>query len=137
MPFSKRPNFNKNGGISKKQFLWYDKWNFKPQISSISNFEYVNEVWMSGVLCVKRTGSLNYFEVFAPPWSFFFHVLNEIFAPPCSLITSCMLNRYYRVTNKQLSYWFLIFCPLCSIWFLILHVIKKNSPSARTFSCTY
>ena len=33
-------------------------------------------------------------EIFAPPWSFF-HVLNEIFAPPCSLITSCSLNRYY------------------------------------------
>ena len=76
------------------------------------------------VVSIKRTGSLNYFEVFyhpelffhvlneifLPPWSFFhvlneifappwsfFHVLNKIFAPPCSLITSCSLNRYYRV----------------------------------------
>ena len=31
----------------------YNKYNFKPQISSILNFEYVNKVWMSGVLCVK------------------------------------------------------------------------------------
>ena len=45
---------------------------------------------------LKRTGSLNYFDVFAPPCSFF-HVLKKNFAPPCSLITSCSLNRYYRV----------------------------------------
>ena len=57
------------------------------------------------VVFIKRTGSLNYFEVFyhlehffhalnenfLPPWSFF-HALNEIFAPPCSLIISCLLN---------------------------------------------
>ena len=62
------------------------------------------------VVSIKRTGSLNYFEVFshpvlffhvlkkkfAPPCSFF-HVLKKNFAPPCSLITSCSLNRYYRV----------------------------------------
>ena len=64
------------------------------------------------VVSIKRTGSLNYFEVFyhpelffhelneifLTPWSFF-NVLNEIFAPPCSLITSCSLNRYYRVVK--------------------------------------
>ena len=31
----------------------YDKWDFKPQISSIFNFEYVNEVWIRGVLGVR------------------------------------------------------------------------------------
>ena len=36
---------------------------------------------------------------FLSPWSFF-HVINEIFAPPCSLITSCSLNRYYSMTGK-------------------------------------
>ena len=30
------------------------KWDFKPQISSIFNFEYVNEVWISVVLGVKE-----------------------------------------------------------------------------------
>ena len=34
------------------------------------------------VVSIKRTGSLNYFEVFYHPDRFFFHVLNEIFAPP-------------------------------------------------------
>ena len=48
------------------------------------------------VVSIKRTGSLNYFEGFYHP-DCFFYVLNEIFAPPCSLITSCSLNRYYRV----------------------------------------
>ena len=66
------------------------------------------------VVSIKRTGSLNYFEVFshpvlffhvlkkifAPPCSFF-HVLKKIFAPPCSLITSCSLNRYYRVNAPR------------------------------------
>ena len=65
------------------------------------------------VVSIKRTGSLNYFEVFshpvlffhvlkknfAPPCSFF-HVLKKNFAPPCSLITSCSLNRYYRVVDN-------------------------------------
>jgi hypothetical protein len=68
------------------------------------------------VVSIKRTGSLNYFEVFYHPDRFFhvlnefflppcsfFHVLNNIFAPPCSLITSCLLNRYYRVCS---SYFF-------------------------------
>ena len=32
------------------------------------------------------------------PWSFF-HVLKGIFSPPCSLITSYSLNRYYRVMD--------------------------------------
>ena len=31
----------------------YHKWNFKPQISPIFHFEYVNEVCISGVLGVK------------------------------------------------------------------------------------
>ena len=31
----------------------YHKWIFKLQISSIFNFEYVNEVWINGVLDVK------------------------------------------------------------------------------------
>ena len=31
----------------------YNKWDFKPQTSSIFSFEYVNEVWISGVLGVK------------------------------------------------------------------------------------
>ena len=76
------------------------------------------------VVSIKRTGSLNYFEVFyhpelffhalneifLPPWSFF-HALNEIFAPPCLLITSCSLNRYYRVVwqNHEIAtfeYWY-------------------------------
>ena len=69
------------------------------------------------VVSIKRTGSHNYFEVFYYPelffsctkWNFFttliffFHVLNEIFAPPCSLITSCSLNRYYRVSTLYRS----------------------------------
>ena len=69
------------------------------------------------VVSIRRTGSLNYFEVFyhpehffhalneifLPPWSFF-HALNEIFAPPCSLITSCSLNRYYRVDVSLYQY---------------------------------
>ena len=33
------------------------------------------------VVSIKRTGTLNYFEVFYHP-DCFFHVLNEIFAPP-------------------------------------------------------
>ena len=33
------------------------------------------------VVSIKRTGSLNYFEVFYHP-ELFFHVLNEIFLPP-------------------------------------------------------
>ena len=67
------------------------------------------------VVSIKRTGLLNYFEVFshpvlffhvlkkkfAPPCSFF-HVLKKKFAPPCSLITSCSLNRYYRVHGRLL-----------------------------------
>ena len=67
------------------------------------------------MVSIKRTGSLNYFEVFyhpklffhglneifLPPYSFF-HVLKEIFAPPCSLITSCSLIRYYRVSDQNL-----------------------------------
>jgi hypothetical protein len=31
----------------------YIKWIFKPQISSIFHIEYVNQVWISGVLGVK------------------------------------------------------------------------------------
>ena len=31
----------------------YIKWNFKPQISPIFHIEYVNQVWISGVLGVK------------------------------------------------------------------------------------
>ena len=31
----------------------YDKWNFKPKISSIFHFEHVNEVWISHILCVR------------------------------------------------------------------------------------
>ena len=70
-------------------------------------------LWMVpySVVSIKRTGWLNYFEVFPHP-VLFFHVLKKIFAPPCSffpvlkkkfalpcsLITSCSLNRYYRVT---------------------------------------
>ena len=30
------------------------------------------------------------------------YVLNEIFSPPCSLITSCSLNRYYRVIKARI-----------------------------------
>ena len=41
-----------HGGISKK-VLWHNKWKFKPKISPIFHFEYVNEVWISGVLGVK------------------------------------------------------------------------------------
>jgi len=33
------------------------------------------------VVSIKRTGSLNYFEVFYHP-ELFFHVINEIFLPP-------------------------------------------------------
>jgi hypothetical protein len=33
------------------------------------------------VVSIKRTGSLNYFEVFCHP-ELFFHVLNENFLPP-------------------------------------------------------
>ena len=67
------------------------------------------------VVSIKRTGSLNYFEVFSHPVLFFhvlkkiflppcsfFYVLKKIFAPPCSLITSCSLNRYYRVYNPDI-----------------------------------
>ena len=48
-----------HGWISIKLFVMYvqctyHKWDFKPQISSIFNFEYVNKVWISGVLGVKR-----------------------------------------------------------------------------------
>ena len=32
----------------------YIKWNFKPQISPIFHIEYVNHVWISGVLGVNR-----------------------------------------------------------------------------------
>ena len=58
-------------------------------------------------------------------WNFFttlifFYVLDEIFAPPCLLITSCLLNRYYRVVrhfyvtgteilNTAITRWFLAF----------------------------
>ena len=31
----------------------YNKWNFMKQISSIFNFEHVNEVWITGLLGVK------------------------------------------------------------------------------------
>ena len=74
------------------------------------------QVYDYSVVCIKRTGSLNYFEgfyhpdcffhvlneFFLPPCSFF-HVLNKNFAPPCSLIRSCSLNRYYRVCECSLS----------------------------------
>ena len=93
-----------------------NKNNFKQisQTTIIFNSLYVSNIHTSikdySVVSIKRTGSLNYFEVFshpvlffhvlkknfAPPCSFF-HVLKKIFAPPCSLITSCSLNRYYRV----------------------------------------
>ena len=32
----------------------YNKWNLKPQISPIFHFEYVNPVWISGVVGVKK-----------------------------------------------------------------------------------
>ena len=46
-----------HGGISKKNCdaCTYDKWNSKPQISTIFHFEYVNEAWISVVLGVKPT----------------------------------------------------------------------------------
>ena len=75
-----------------------------------------NKSWTSeySVVSIKRTGSLNYFEVFfhpvlffhvlkknfAPPCSFFLCTKKK-FAPPCSLITSCSLNRYYRVNCSK------------------------------------
>ena len=81
----------------------------KAAIVNWASFSH-NETVIYSVVSIKRTGSLNYFkvfyhpelffhvlnEIFLPPWSFF-HVLNEIFALPCLLITSCLLNRYYRV----------------------------------------
>ena len=90
-------------------------WSVMKQLKAILSNYLEREILCIGcavysVVSIKRTGSLNYFEVFyhpelffhalneifLPPWSFF-HALNEIFAPPCSLITSCLLNRYYRV----------------------------------------
>ena len=49
--------FFAHGGISKIfcDLCTYNKWNFKPQISSIFNFEYKNEVWINGVLGVKMS----------------------------------------------------------------------------------
>ena len=44
------------------------------------------------VVSIKRTGSLNYFEVFSPP-VLFFHVLKKKFAPPCS---------FFHVLKKNL-----------------------------------
>ena len=49
--------FFAQGGISIKNFvmyvLTYIKWNFKQQISPIFHIEYINQVWISGVLGVK------------------------------------------------------------------------------------
>ena len=48
-----------HGGISKKLcgVYVYDKWNFKPKISSTFHFEHVNEVYISGVFDVKYLNS--------------------------------------------------------------------------------
>ena len=93
--------------------LWYAysfyTWLYLARYSQLASWLQIQSY---SVVSIKITGSLNYFEVFyhpepffhvlneiyLPPWSFF-HVLNEIFALPCSLITSCLLNRYYRVST--------------------------------------
>ena len=53
-----------HGGISIKLFGMhvhtYHEQNFKPQISPIFHFEYVNEVWISGLLGVKL---IKHFEI--------------------------------------------------------------------------
>ena len=74
------------------------------------NIAFIASILIYSVVSIKRTGSLNYFGVFSHPVLFFhvlkknlhhpvlfFHVLKKNFAPPCSRITSCSLNRYYRV----------------------------------------
>ena len=51
-----------HGGISKKNLYGlctYDVWKFKPKISSIFHFEYVNEVWISGVLGVNSKDAIS------------------------------------------------------------------------------
>ena len=48
-----------------------------------SDFEKFTSFVYYSVVSIKRTGSLNYFEVFYYP-ELFFHVLNEIFLPPWS-----------------------------------------------------
>ena len=44
-----------HGGISKKLcgVYVYDKWNFKPKISSTFHFELVNDGWISHILYVN------------------------------------------------------------------------------------
>ena len=46
-----------SGGASDN----YAKWNFKVRISSIFRFEHVNEVWISGILCVKALSEIIYY----------------------------------------------------------------------------
>ena len=65
-------NMMVKSGLKKKNIFCdvctYNTKNFKPQISTIFNFEYVNEAWMSGVLCVKANFSVHtyFWRVLAP-----------------------------------------------------------------------
>ena len=41
------------------------------KINILFNSPIQEFLWKYSVVSIKRTGSLNYFEVFAPPWTFF------------------------------------------------------------------
>ena len=67
---------------------------------------------------MKFFTTLNFFSCtkwnFFTTLIFFFHVLNEIFAPPCSL------NRYYRVGNSDVLY--------AKYWESIKEILRKILP---------